>query len=239
LSDGQDAADLVTESGLAGPEVVGMAEWPNVLVPNKIGPFLDYVRRVNKPPKVTQEWLASGGFTSSADRGLLTLIKSLGYADGSGAPTDKWGDLKRSESDRKASIGWQMAVAYPEVFQNFPIEEVRDTLTKDDLRNFVRPKITAGAPTVDNIVSTFFALKALASFGAEAVEQPARAAGALPAPAPALPLSPGPQPAASGQGLSVTINLSLEIPQTTDPDVYDKLFEAMAKHLGTLLKRGS
>jgi hypothetical protein len=36
----------------------------------------------------------------------------------------------------------------------------------------------------------------------------------------------------------VTINLSLEIPPTSDADVYDKLFAAMAKHLGSLGDRG-
>ena len=36
--------------------------------------------------------------------------------------------------------------------------------------------------------------------------------------------------------VNVAINLSLELPATADADVYDKLFEAMSRHLGNLLK---
>jgi hypothetical protein len=225
---------------------MGMADWPNVLVPNHIAPLLDYIKKVNRPTKVTQEWLASGGFKSSNDRYFLGLLKALGYLDASGTPSDRWDELRGSDADRKASVGRQMAVAYREVFSHYPLTVIANSLSKDELKDFVRPKISAGEPTVINIVSTFWALRALASFdtgkGAGHPGQVVTAITAAPASgSAALPVAPAapPEATAFGQGLYVSINLSLEIPQTSDPDVYDKLFEAMAKHLGTMLKRAS
>jgi hypothetical protein len=216
-----------------------MADWPNVMVPNHIGPLLDYIKKVNRPPKMSREWLASGGFRSSNDRYFIGLFKALGYIDGSGAPTDKWAELKGSDVERKASVGRQMAVAYPEIFAQYPRETIRDSLTKDELKDFVRPKITAGEPTVVNIVATFWALKTLASF--DGGLGPMRALATAPMGASASVIAEAlPTPVrTTEQGLSVTINLSLEIPPTSDPAVYDKLFESMAKHLGSLLKRAS
>ncbi len=211
-----------------------MADFPYVLVPNKIGPLFDRIRTVNRPARVTQGWPESNGFTSKNDRGLIRLLKALEYIDGSGTPTGAYNELKGSEDARRSSIGRQVAVAYKVIFDHFPNEHIATGLTREELSNFVRPKVSAGQATVKNIVSTFLAVRALARFnGATPVEAPS------PAPAPAA--APDRKAAATGvsEALNVTINLSLEIPPTSDADVYDKLFGAMAKHLRGLVGRES
>jgi Family of unknown function (DUF5343) len=211
-----------------------VADFPYVLIPNKIGPLFDQLRKVNKPSKVTQTWLQANGFTSKNDRALIGLLKALEYVDGSGAPTSAYNELKGSDDHRRTSIGRQMAIAYKDVFDQFPVDHISGPLTREELSNFIRPKVSAGAPTVRNIVSTFFALRSLAKFDGQVAAAP---------PAPALqssPISaPGPAHAPEAGTMHVTINLSLEIPPTADADVYDKLFAAMAKHLGGMLKRES
>jgi len=212
-----------------------VADFPYVLIPNKIGPLFDQLRKVNKPTKVSQTWLQGNGFTSKNARALIGLLKALEYIDGSGAPTPAYNELKASDDQRRASIGRQMTVAYKEVFDQFPVDHISGALAREELSNFVRPKVSAGAPTVKNIVSTFFALKALAKFDGQPVaavaSQPVTRATSAPAAASTR--------NAGGDAVNVTINLSLEIPPTGDADVYDKLFAAMAKHLGGMLRRES
>lgn len=213
-----------------------MADFPYVLVPNKISTIIDRIKTVNRPAKVTQGWLQSNGFTSKNDRALIGLLKSLGYIDGSGQPTSVYNDLRGSEDARQQSIGRQMAVAYKEIFDHFPTSHIATSLTRDELTNFIRPKISAGDAVVRNVVSTFFGLKALAKFdggpstAASPSEESGTAHSSVTTRAPRVP---------EGEPLNVTINLSLEIPPTADADVYDKLFASMAKHLRDLMGRGS
>lgn len=213
-----------------------MADFPVVLVPNRIAALLDSIRRLNKPSKLNRTWLEANGFRSKNDRALATLLRSLGYLDGSGTPTTEYDQLRGSESTTRLSLGKQMTKAYPEVFANFSPDYVSSGLTRDELANFVRPKITAGDATVQNIVATFFALRSRADF----TSSPATAADATPALSLSVPAIPARQAmeATAGSGLNVTISLSLEIPATSDADVYDKLFDAMARHLGAMMGRG-
>jgi len=215
------------------------ATYPYVIVPNHIGTLLDKIVTVNKPTKVTSTWLTQLGLTSTNDRALIPLFRAMGYIDGGGAPTDKWAELKGSEADRKASVGRALKRAYPDVFGHFPDDYVARTLTKDELQNHVRPNVTAGAAAVRNIVATFFALRDRASFEA-AGSVPSGTAVPSPATSSGAPLPTTGAPAeSSATAVNVTITLALELPATSDSDVYDKLFEAMAKHLGKLLGRGS
>jgi len=213
-----------------------MADWPNVGVTGRIEPLIAHIRKVNVPPKVTTQWLEAAGFKSKNDRALLGLLKGLGYIDSNGVPTDKWAELRGSDDARKASIGRQMRVAYPQVFANYPDETIPG-LTKDELKTFIGPKVTFGAETLSNVVDTFVVLRGLATFtgGAPAAAPTATVTVSVPQAAPAAPSAPAAGPGA----VNIAINLSLELPITTDADVYDKLFEAMAKHLGTLIGRGS
>jgi hypothetical protein len=211
-----------------------MAGFPYIQATTRLPTFLDKVKSFNQPTKMTQQWLVDIGLTSSNDRPLIGLMKELGYTDANGVPTGKWGELRGSDAARKASIGRQLREAYPDIFSQYPDEYIASSLTKDELRNFIRPKVSTG--TLEPILSTFFALRSLASFdstGSGAVPASAGvAAGA------AAPSTPSRATSATGS-VNVAINLSLELPATTDADVYDKLFEAMARHLGNLLSRGS
>lgn len=210
-----------------------MAEFANTTVPGRIATLLDQIKRANRPTKVTQGWLESVGLKTKNDRSLIGLLKSLGYTDAGSNPTDKWAELKGSDSDRRASLGRQMAVGYPALFEQFPVETIRE-LTRDEVKNFVRPRVTAGEPTVDNIASTFLALRGLASL--DGAGQPAAAAEPAPVPQPAAARVAA---TTTPSGVQVTINLSLEIPPTNDADIYEKLFESMARHLGGLMGRES
>ena len=213
-----------------------MPGFPYIQATARLNAFFDKVRTVNQPAKMTQAWLTGIGFTSSNDRPLISLMKELGYTDGNGNPTEKWAELRGSEAVRKASLGRQMAVGYPEVFAQYPAEYIANSLTKEELKNFIRPKVSAG--TLNPIVATFFGLKNLATFANGATASAATGVAAATG-VPLPPVAVAPAVATSGSAVNVSINLSLELPATSDADVYDKLFEAMAKHLGSLIDRGN
>jgi hypothetical protein len=213
-----------------------LTDFPAVLVPNRISTLLDAVRRLNKPARLNRTWLEANGFRSKNDRALASLLRSLGYIDANGAPTPEYDRLRGSEAEARASLGTQMGKAYPDVFKNFSSKHVEGQLSREELANFVRPKIAAGDATVQNIVATFFALKTRADFTDGPTSQDSQGpVVAMEVPAVAQRSFATASP--SGD-LNVTIALSLEIPATSDADVYDKLFAAMAKHLGAMMGRG-
>lgn len=56
-----------------------MPDFPSVLNINSIKPFFEHVQNAGLPGKVSQNYLASVGFKSKNDRGLIGLAKHLGF----------------------------------------------------------------------------------------------------------------------------------------------------------------
>jgi len=78
------------------------------------------------PEKFTIEHLKSIGFTSSADRGFIPLLKDLGFLTSDGAPTPRY-NAYRDRSRSKLVLGEALRDAYEDVFhiREFPTESDR------------------------------------------------------------------------------------------------------------------
>jgi hypothetical protein len=52
--------------------------------------FLDAIRTAGVPKRVTFEFLKTLGFTSSNDRPIIGVLKSIGFLDQNGVPTESY-----------------------------------------------------------------------------------------------------------------------------------------------------
>src|SRR5713226_4066063 len=69
-------------------------QYPFVLANTRIGALLDSISTAARPPKFSQEFLRTLGFTSSADRAFVPLFRSLGLINDSGVPTEAYDRLR-------------------------------------------------------------------------------------------------------------------------------------------------
>jgi hypothetical protein len=175
------------------------------------------------PDKFSLSHLQGLGFTSSNDRGFLSLLKDLGFLRDDGSPTQRYKDY-RDRSRSRAVMAEALRDAYGDLFL---IKE--KGLSKSDRDAIVgRFKSTHGSN--DGIArlqaATFLALAELADLDA-------------PRTTPALverqpeDLKSERLPIEYVQKRAVDLRYTIEVhlPATKDMEVYSAIFQSMRKHL--------
>ena len=200
-----------------------MADFAYTTVPGKIGALLTKIQEVGIPPKATNAWLKSVGFTSSNDGSLIAVLKQVGLVDANGVPTQRWKDYRGK--DGKRALADAIRTGYTELFATYSEADKRSTA---DLDAFFKTHTTAGAPAIDKTIRTFKALASAADFSVAAGAAPTQDSSTAPD-------VKGPTiqtvTAASSQPVTVNINVQLVLPESTDEEVYRKFFAAMREHL--------
>jgi hypothetical protein len=210
-----------------------MADYPYTPKPGVIKPFLEKLQTVGVPPRITVKWIEGLGFTSSNDRQLIGIVKAIGLTNDDGVPTDKWKNFRNKGHGRQVLAG-ALRTAYSGLFAVYP-----DAHRKDDeaLRNFFASQTNVSQSTVALMVRTFKVLTELADFddGGD---------GHVPVQTlPAVELPAGAEKTAvegkqhteiqvpGRSGVTINLNIQLQLPETVNGEIYDRLFEAMKKHL--------
>lgn len=194
---------------------------------SRIPKFFAHIQSSGVPPKVTQKYLESAGFKRKNDRYLISILRTLGFIDGSGVPGDMWTAYRRTDG-AKAVMAAAIRSAYSGLFDMYEDAWRKD---REGLRNYFKGESTGvGDTTVDLMVGTFNILCELADF--EAALEPATAAGREVGGARQ---TATPQPVAASMGaaagMTINVNIQLQLPATEDAAVYDRLFDSMKKHL--------
>jgi hypothetical protein len=199
-----------------------VADLPYVINTGTLSKFFDSIQTTGVPGKVTIQYLGSIGFKSSNDRYLLPFLKAVAFVDTSGTPIDNWKNYRHT-GQSKSVMAQAVRTGWAKLFDLYP-----DAHRKDDeaIRNWMRSHSPGASPTtVDRSLKTFRAACSFADFGApvESVTISTPDVTALTTvPTPAAPARVAPE---------VVINIQLQIPATDDPNVYDRFFAAMRKHL--------
>jgi len=199
-----------------------MAEFLYTPSPKNVTDFFNKMESIGIPQtKVTRNSIKQYGFTSSNDRYLIGVLKSLGFLSADNLPAERWQDY-RSKSNRAFVMAQAIREAYSGLFKTYEDANKRDD---EALRDYFRANTKVGDKTVELMLNTFKNLCALADF--EAV--PAEIA------APEAPVSDKERvihiPAETPPGLTVNINVQLTLPATDDESVYDKLFSSLKNNL--------
>lgn len=198
------------------------ADFPYMTNPASLRKFLEKIRTVGVPEKVTIAYLASVGFKSTNDRPIVAALKLLGFVDGSGVPTETWQRYRPRET-AGAVLAQAIRTTYSELFSTYPDAERKDN---EALRNYFSTHTKVGEATLNLIVRTFKALCDISDFSA--APPPPKTAGEAGKREEGKTVAFVRQPHNSPE---ININIQLQLQATEDPKVYDNFFAAMKKHL--------
>jgi hypothetical protein len=207
-----------------------MAEhvFPYSTVPNRLKQVLEKAPTIGRPNPANTKWLKGLGYTGGNDASILSTMRKIGVIDSGGNPTSFYDAIRNKDG---AAVAEHVRKAYKPLFDLYP-----DAYQKDDeaLRNFFRSNTDAGDQTQLLMVRTFKVFAGLGDFDDVA------AGASLQTPTP-NPDETDETPRgrrrttvhreSSGGGLTLNVNIQLQLPPSADGEVYDKLFEAMGKHL--------
>jgi hypothetical protein len=207
-------------------------EFPLHKNPKKLVDFFGIVQKEQVPDKVNKEFLHVHKFASSYDEAIPKILVQLDFVNSARIPSEKWRRY-RDASQSKRVMGEAIRIAYAELFKVYsnPLEKSRV-----DLSNFFKGKTELDEKNVNYVITTFEQLCSMASFNQNG-ELPSSTITDDPSNHPPdieVPLQQQRPPIKTGCGTNqytVNLNIELQLPETTNPDVYDKLFESMKKHL--------
>jgi hypothetical protein len=206
-----------------------MASFPYMSNPSRVKEFIQAIPGMGIPGKVTMQFIESVGYKSSNDRPILTILKTLGFIDSAGVPTETWRNY-RNKSQSGAVMAAALRTTYKGLFTTFPDANRKDN---EALRNYFSSHTTVGEGALKYMVSTFKSLVELADFGAAPLEPVDQddgdedQEGELPAPRRDRTKFMG----TGGGGVTININIQLQIPDTDKAETYDNFFAALKKHL--------
>jgi hypothetical protein len=121
------------------------------------------------PEKFTVEHLKSIGFASSSDRGIVPLLKDLGFLAGDGAPLPRY-HAYRDRSRSKAVMAEALRDAYEDVFT---INEVPTQQDRPAIEGLFKSKHNSSDKVAQLQAMTFYALLGNADLKARGVATPA------------------------------------------------------------------
>jgi hypothetical protein len=201
-----------------------MAEkYPYTLTVQALKRFLVELRSASVPKKLDWKFVQSLGFRSSNHKRFPGILRFLGLIGLDGTPVkDRYVALRQGEPGRKKLAGY-IRDAYSELFSTYSDADRRSTAT---LQNFFVVQTGAGERVVQAMVGTFQALCSFALFEPAGAPEEAAAVAEEPEEEAA------PDRFRPGAGaLTINVNIHLDLPPTTDPDVYEALFSSMARHI--------
>jgi len=211
-------------------------EFPYSSVPNNLRKILEMIPGMGTPPEATQKWLAGIGFSSGNDKRNLAVMRQVGIISPSGQPTDLWTAFRTRD---KVAIAAGVRRHYSGLFNTFP-----DAHRKDDeaLLAYIRSTTDYGEKAQRFAARIFRVLCEFGDFEAELVPDELVAERD----------DEDEEDEGSGRkgntsrrratiervnaGVGLTVNIQIQLPPSNDGEVYDKVFEAMGRHLKTLIQ---
>lgn len=193
-----------------------------------IGKIFEKIQQAKVPPRYTQDFQATVlGYGSGSAKPFIPFLKRLGFIQSDGTPTDLYTRFRNADSSG-AAMASAMRHGFSDIFQK---NEFAHALTDDKLKNLV-VEVTGKEPgdgTVGAIVGSFKACKQLADFdSADAAEKDKLAPLDK---SKSLIKHEGKSASSTDLRLAYTINVNL--PETTDVNVYNAIFAAIKANLLT------
>jgi hypothetical protein len=154
----------------------------------------------------------------------VSVLRQLGFVDPSGKPTGTWEDYR---AGKRSVLVAAIRSGFSVLFETYPDAQRRSNAELESVVKGSAPKL--GKETVSRVVSTFKHLVAIADFdlpedvvdrwdGGQRVTD-----DAMP------PIEPHGRH--RDPGVTVRVNVQFVLPETTDANVYERLFSAMRRHL--------
>ena len=180
------------------------------------------------PDKFSQKFLYDLGFTGVNDRPFVSVLKSLGFIDESGGPTQRYYDYLDEENSKKI-LAQGIREAYGDLFAvNQKAYEKNNDQTKNKLKSLLQGKKSDAV--LKKMAMTFTTLCSLADFAGipksmekEKPEKPEPGKGKSDELPSKRTFPPG--------EIALKYSINIELPSTRDKLVYDAIFKAIRENL--------
>ena len=194
--------------------------------------ILTAMQQAKAPERFTQRFLESLGFKSTSDRLVIGVLKSIGFLDDQGKPTELYFNFL-DQTQSKVVLAEAIREAYADLFE---VNKEAQKLDANDVKNKLKT-LSQGQysdSVITKMASTFAALSKLADFKTRAPTQP------VATPEPEKPRLASEVPDikqvedTSGSKTNwggLHYNIQIILPESRDPKVYDALFRSLREHL--------
>lgn len=198
--------------------------YPYINVTGSLRDFLKKIvdRAFSIPDKLTQEKLIALGFGTKSHRQIIPILKFINFLESDGKPTENMTKF-RDKTISSQIMGKCIKNSYKELFELYPDAPNR---SNSEISNFFSTKTTSGAQVIEYMTRTFKTLAEFSSF--EVVREMDESKHTD---KPEEPATKEMSHIEQMTQLPLTINIQIQLPVTENVEVYDKIFEALKRHL--------
>lgn len=186
---------------------------------------LEAIKKAPAPPRFTQDFLKTKlNIKASGARPIIPMLKKLEFLNSDGTPTDRYNQF-RNPSTAGSALAEGIKKAYHQLYES---NEYLHDLNSEELKGLVT-SVTGAEPTsntVGAIVGSFNELIKMADFNSSigTTDPEEKNVVEHKSEKPNIPNNPD-----NKLNLSYTINLNL--PDTTDIEVYNAIFKSLKEHI--------
>lgn len=195
----------------------------------KIPQYFDTLLTARAPEKFTVKFLSDLSFTSSNDRQFINVLKSIGFLDDSGAPTDRYYKFL-DQSCSKKIVAEGVREAYVDLF-NLNISANSMTQAEVEGKFKTLTNGSKAAATITQMAKTFTALCGYADWSAPPIMAKSEIVGDQSNQKDVADNSMVSDINSDSAGFDLNYNIHIHLPATRDQAVYDALFASLAKHI--------
>ena len=190
----------------------------------KIPQYFDTLLTARAPEKFTNKFMADLGFTSSTDRLFANVLKSIGFLDDSGVPTERYFKFL-DQSCSKQMVAEGVREAYEDLFN---LNVTAYMMSQADVEGKFKT-LTNGSKAAATI--TQMAICSYADWSAATVSPQPETSVASPKQEEPANLSVISSQEYRSTGFDLNYDIHIHLPATRDQAVYDALFASLAKHI--------
>jgi hypothetical protein len=211
---------------------------PYLHMPGSLPKILAKITEARRPERFTQDYLETIiGFRGGNYRAIIPLLKRMDFLSSDGSPTALY-DKYRNDDTRGQALATGIRNAYADIFAR---NEFAYALPREKIASLVTEMtgLEKNSSVGKLIVSTFWTLKEGAEFETGKQEEMVVDDKKSPeAPTPPAPPTTPPQQQLpplrqenEGVEFRVGYTINLNLPETTNPDVFNAIFKALKEHL--------
>ena len=210
-----------------------MANLPYVPVAGTLEKMLEKIKTASVPDKFSQDFVASKlAMKGGSARSIIPFIKKMGLVNPNGTPTERYSEFRNPEKSGNA-IAAAMADLYSTLFE---MNEKAHRLENPKLKGLIveATGAEAGSTVVKKTLSTFNTLRKMANFenGPTAMEPIVTVDEEPPKEQTTPPYSEEfRRPSTGGEGINLSYTINLNLPATTDIEVFNAIFKSLRQHL--------
>lgn len=197
-----------------------MPEYPYMQSVGNVPAVLERLREAGTPPRFTHEFLRNNlGFTSSNDRGIIKVLKGLGFLTPDGSPTARYNEFRGDAGGLALATG--LREGWPEIFLSDQRAHEKSAGVLKDLFKSVTGK---GDAVAEKMATTFRCFASQADWTAATPS-------ALGEPTPERQELPQRRQPEERGAVSLHHDVHIHLPPTSDVAVYAAIFRALRQEL--------